>query len=149
MTAPDGKTPGTGTNFKHVPGRGLNGHAALAMRGCRAHIQVHAEQHEASNALWANEIEEIRPGVFRRRGERKIDHTKCQDCGEPEPMAFMVDEDFWLHVGLKDGIVCIPCYEKRLGRPLCILDFRICALNEAIFYGYVMGHKDGHAAGGA
>ena len=138
----------TGTEFKHVPGRGLNGHAELALKGCRERARMYRHNHDLSHALHGEQFEQARPGVFRRVGETKIAYTQCLDCGEPEPLMFMVDEDYWLHVGLKDGIICIPCYEKRLGRPLHILDLKPCAINEAIFYGYLMGYKDGHAAGG-
>ena len=59
----------------------------------------------------------------------------CIDCEKPDCWAFMEDgihvhEDFYVHDSLFEatcpdgGIICIPCFEKRLGRPLTRDDFK-------------------------
>lgn len=72
-------------------------------------------------------FKEIRPGVFRH--DLLLAHgidvremrRNCGDCHEPEPMLFSVHKDLWAAHG-NGGILCLPCFEKRLGRPITMDD---------------------------
>ena len=45
----------------------------------------------------------------------------CIDC-KASPALFMVHNDIWSKVGLEEKIICLDCFEKRLGRQVYILD---------------------------
>ena len=83
--------------------------------------------------------EEIRPGVLKNlTSSHKFDFLLCQDCKQPEPMTFVVHDVLWVAAGLTKGVICPQCFEKRIGRKLQISDFKVCAANEQIFYGYLI-----------
>jgi hypothetical protein len=56
----------------------------------------------------------------------------CQDCLKPSPDLFMVLDWLWRHLGL-NGIICLDCFEKRLGRPLVAQDFKDPKFNGLLF----------------
>jgi hypothetical protein len=47
----------------------------------------------------------------------------CADCGYDYDEYYMVHDDIWQTHGVGDGMLCIGCLEKRLGRQLCRQDF--------------------------
>lgn len=62
-------------------------------------------------------------------------HWDCKDCkhnlkenyfGE----GFMVHDKLWDEHGVGENILCMDCFEKRLGRKLVARDFYDCHLNE-------------------
>ena len=61
---------------------------------------------------------------------------KCQDCRLKNTMVYMADDDIWKSAGLDDGICCVGCLAKRLGRKLEITDFKESKVNRQIFLGY-------------
>jgi hypothetical protein len=55
--------------------------------------------------------------------------TRCRDCGLDVTAAghwHMLLDSVWARTGLgpEDGVLCLPCIEKRLGRRLVYADFR-------------------------
>jgi hypothetical protein len=65
---------------------------------------------------------------------REMD-TFCMDCKEKRPEFFMVHDEVWHEAGftkVDDGIICIFCFKKRLGRPLKIEDFTFNQMNDVI-----------------
>ncbi len=64
--------------------------------------------------------------VLRQRGVEIPDPLACWDCGALEPM-YMVQDDLWKSVCAdgEDAMLCIGCFEKRLGRSLSSEDFRL------------------------
>jgi len=38
------------------------------------------------------------------------------DCGEKYPNIYMVHDKLWLSVAHKKAILCLSCFQKRLGR---------------------------------
>lgn len=61
------------------------------------------------------------------RGYKKPDVLSCYDCGSsPWDMGedFYVNDKLWKQVMPLDGIICIGCFEKRLGRQLTKKDFK-------------------------
>lgn len=36
---------------------------------------------------------------------------------------YMVQDQLWYEFGVGKGYLCLPCFEKRLGRPLVLEDF--------------------------
>jgi hypothetical protein len=83
---------------------------------------------------------EIRPGVFRHAAtlEKRPDYFCCMDCKAGYPLSFVVEDDVWEAAGLTTGIICYPCFEKRLGRKLTVQDLKHAPVNESIFYGYLL-----------
>jgi len=57
----------------------------------------------------------------------------CLDCGINTKYSeyYMVHNEIWLSsgLGLDDGMLCISCLEKRIGRKLNKNDFTDCLLN--------------------
>jgi len=39
----------------------------------------------------------------------------CTDCQEPWPSMFMVHNSLWAQYGSGHGVLCLRCFEKRLG----------------------------------
>lgn len=66
---------------------------------------------------------QVAPGVF-RDASGSVLKTFCMDCGEEEPMVFVVHDQVWKAAGLHRGYICWFCLEKRLGRPLRIRDLK-------------------------
>lgn len=78
-----------------------------------------------------------RPGVVSRTAEFKgmemsVVRMFCQDCQAPFPTLFMVQDWLWRHLGL-EGIICLDCFERRLGRPLAAQDFKEPKYNGFLF----------------
>lgn len=40
----------------------------------------------------------------------------CIDCGKKYPNIYMVHDALWLSVAAKRDILCLSCFQKRLGR---------------------------------
>lgn len=61
-------------------------------------------------------------------------NNKCRDCGFEVRWGemFMVHDPIWAETGLgyDDGLLCVGCIEKRLGRELVKGDFTDAPLNE-------------------
>jgi formylglycine-generating enzyme required for sulfatase activity len=71
----------------------------------------------------------LRPGVEVREidcdGYRVTERRyRCQECGGDEPQGFRVTDELWRQVCSEGGIICLPCIEARLGRPIKSTDFR-------------------------
>jgi hypothetical protein len=54
----------------------------------------------------------------------------CKDCASDYDEYYMVQNDVWKACGAGDGILCIGCLEKRIGRKLRRQDFTHPPLNE-------------------
>jgi hypothetical protein len=52
----------------------------------------------------------------------------CRHAGRLE--YYMVTEKIWALSGMTDGFLCIGCLERRIGRPLCRLDFTGAPIND-------------------
>lgn len=62
------------------------------------------------------------------RGYRKPHMLSCYDCGcmpWDEGEDFYVNDKLWAQVMPMNGIICIECFEKRLGRKLRKKDFKV------------------------
>jgi hypothetical protein len=56
-------------------------------------------------------------------------NLNCKDCGQIDD-SFMVEGPIWEAAGLQPrDIVCLSCLSQRLGRTLCMGDFKIVPLN--------------------
>lgn len=83
---------------------------------------------------------EVRPGVFKR--DNKFTRYECQDCKIPSPLIFKVHQELWDGTGLT-GIICLECFEKKLGRSMTIDDFTTTGYaNEHIHFGYKLAKKE-------
>lgn len=47
----------------------------------------------------------------------------CDDCGGGHGESYMLHDAVWLSVAPDDALLCIVCFEKRLGRRLVRADF--------------------------
>ena len=54
----------------------------------------------------------------------------CEDCGSDYDEHYMVQNDIWKAYGAGDGMLCIGCLEKRIGRKLHRQDFIDLPINE-------------------
>lgn len=70
---------------------------------------------------------------FQRRAYKHKSSLICKDCGKDifeNPVDyFMVTDELWEQYGVGKGLLCLDCFEKRLGRPLVKEDIKICELN--------------------
>lgn len=61
----------------------------------------------------------------------------CMDCLRQYPGWFDVKQSVWQEAGFKkyrDGIICVWCFEKRLGRPLLCEDLSSSTLNDLAWF---------------
>jgi hypothetical protein len=49
--------------------------------------------------------------------------TICEECGEFSEL-FMVEDSLWMSVAKRLEIICLPCFESRLGRRVIVDDLR-------------------------
>ena len=61
----------------------------------------------------------------------------CLDCNKntfetSEKDYYMLTHELWYGLGMSDGMLCISCVEKRLGRVLRPEDLLDCPLNNGI-----------------
>ena len=94
------------------------------------------------DGYWRN----IRPGVQERRIRFRTPRGcsndisrryMCQDCEDEGPGCFIVHDHLWSSTCPQGGIICIGCFEKRLGRPLQITDLKrshSCKCNDVAFH---------------
>ena len=58
--------------------------------------------------------------------------SHCTDCAKDafaNPIDYyMVTDLLWRKHGVGDGMLCMGCFEKRLGRKLAAVDIKICPL---------------------
>ena len=60
---------------------------------------------------------------------KELERT-CPDCGQDFPNLFIVTDDLWKEFGVGKGVLCLSCFEKRMGRALTINDLKDCPVNE-------------------
>lgn len=63
--------------------------------------------------------------------------TICQDCEAESPACFIVHDALWNATCPQGGVICVECFEKRLGRPLEISDLKrnhTCNCNDMVFH---------------
>lgn len=60
-------------------------------------------------------------------------YLKCADCKEIVLFGskdyFMVNNDVWEKYGVRQELLCVGCFEKRMGRKLRYDDLTLCLLN--------------------
>jgi hypothetical protein len=70
-------------------------------------------------------------------GEQRVFEGRfCKDCGVDTfeiNEYYMVTKDLWRQYGVKRGMLCIACLEKRMGRSLTLDDFTDCILNRVMY----------------
>lgn len=66
----------------------------------------------------------------------------CGQCFKPDD-PFMVHDHLWEDYGNGKGVMCMTCFESRLGRHLAIGDFKPVVINIPIFKGYEMALRQG------
>lgn len=59
----------------------------------------------------------------------------CVECDESNPQMFMVDDQLWASVCSKKEFLCLPCFEKRLGREIRFDDLKDCYLKRTFVFG--------------
>lgn len=67
------------------------------------------------------------------RTKREKKHFECKDCGIDTIHGdnfYMVQFDLWKKYGVGEDMLCMDCFEKRLGRPLTEKDFIDCPVND-------------------
>ncbi len=66
-----------------------------------------------------------------KRRKRVLPSNACVDCGQSAEY-YMVHDELWERAGYgPDVMACIPCLEKRLGRPLRRDDFTPAPVNDS------------------
>lgn len=79
--------------------------------------------------------EKVSPGhrvrAVYHKGIRLEQHLYfCRDCRRKNPVSFMVNDALWAAAGLKKaGVICVECFEKRIGRRIKSADLRVCKMN--------------------
>lgn len=62
--------------------------------------------------------------------------TICKDCGIDTKNDlkdfYMVKDQLWKEFGVGKGMLCIDCFEKRLGRKLAPSDLMFCFVNTMV-----------------
>lgn len=52
--------------------------------------------------------------------------VQCPDCGKPWPDMFIVKDHLWREFGVGKGLICLNCFERRLGRKIVPTDLQPC-----------------------
>ena len=64
------------------------------------------------------------------------EHWDCKSCGKNTHLDpkdyYMLTFELWDKIGCGDGMLCIGCVEKKLGRKLEARDLLECPLNECL-----------------
>lgn len=68
----------------------------------------------------------------------------CIDCKQEEPTLFMVKNDLWISVAEKRDILCIDCFEHRLGRPILPDDLLDCGVTRVMKLGVTIYSRKGN-----
>ena len=80
--------------------------------------------------------------LYRKFHTAKIKHhnnyNQCQDCGVRPFTPYMIRNGLWQQVSNGCNLLCLPCFVKRLGRPLHMDDFHPCQLTNLIMLGYAI-----------
>lgn len=67
----------------------------------------------------------------------------CLHCGAVTE-AYMVENAVWHEVHeSKRGLICLPCFEEKLGRNVQITDFSNAVVNQVVLFAYRMGLRNG------
>ncbi len=70
----------------------------------------------------------------------------CDSCRTLDPHSYMVHDAVWKAACTntpKDALLCLPCLEARLGRPLVREDFNSSVdINKELLFGYEMGVRE-------
>lgn len=57
----------------------------------------------------------------------------CKDCGKntriDDKDYYMINDVLWKIYGVGEGMLCMDCMEKRIGRKLIAMDLTMCPLN--------------------
>ena len=66
----------------------------------------------------------------------------CAVCGNFNIDFYIARPEIWKAAGLKEGLCCLECLVKRLGRELTISDFDMKApINRLLIFGYRLGRQ--------
>ena len=81
---------------------------------------------------------EVKPGVlvkeFVHAGNKyRFARWVCCDCRGDHPEGFMATKETWAASGMTTGVICLDCFEKRLGRVVTREDFANVPMNRIIF----------------
>ena len=64
---------------------------------------------------------------------KKSADRNCKDCGirttNPRYNYYMVTKDIWNKYGVGNGMLCLECLQKRIGRPFRREDFPLIPIN--------------------
>ena len=74
------------------------------------------------------EVREIQSNGYRVKESRYF----CQICSVDDPTPFMVIDDLWNRVCPEGGLICFPCFEKRLGRQIKSTDLKPVLVNSPL-----------------
>lgn len=88
----------------------------------------HIPAPEDLGTRWA--LERIRSALARRR----VAH-RCVDCQDASPEPYMVQDDLWAIYGTQHRVLCLPCLQARIPRPLTRDDFKQVPCNRLLFWG--------------
>lgn len=70
-----------------------------------------------------------------------IEIPKCDSCSTDEFLDYMVKDALWLSVAKPREVLCLKCFEARLGRKVQLLDLKPCPLTYDMFLGaYIAGN---------
>ena len=68
----------------------------------------------------------------KEEGLKQYNHWICPDCGKNTNIDnkdyYMVTDELWHKHGNGEGMICVDCFEKRLGRKLTKNDIKHCPL---------------------
>jgi len=95
-------------------------------------IRLHRERAHVLKAL------EHQKDYYKRFDGFRGSRFCCDEClGHHEP--YMIQDELWLSImPNRKGSLCFDCVEKKLGRKLTIEDFHNGAVNNPIFFGYLL-----------
>jgi hypothetical protein len=71
----------------------------------------------------------------------------CHDCKENLSDLFALKDDLWNQISPFPngrGLLCLPCTQKRVGRPLSPGDFKLVPANQALLLMWDLGVQSQH-----
>lgn len=61
--------------------------------------------------------------------------VECDDCKIRSFENYMIKHELWLSVAENYNLLCLPCFEKQLGRKVTLYDLHPCQLTYTAFLG--------------
>ena len=65
----------------------------------------------------------------------------CPNCGKNNPTLCIVHDYIWKEIA-KNGVLCLHCMERALGRPIRLKDLKRCGITNEMMVGAIIALRE-------